>query len=82
MDYKNKFSKNIFTEVIQEEQKSIRKIKKIKVTTTKEILQEIYNFERNIIQEKWKNENKLLLFLIKINNILFSKLRILISLNK
>ena len=63
MDYKNKFSKNIFTEVIQEEQKSIRKNEKENIDQKQEKNTENPS-EKNqenkeIEKENSKNENDL-----------------------
>ena len=63
MDYKNKFSKNIFTEVIQEEQKSIRKNEKENIEQKQEKNTENHS-EKNqenkeIEKENSKNENDL-----------------------
>ena len=63
MDYKNKFSKNIFTEVIQEEQKSIRKNEKENIEQKQEKNTENPS-EKNqenkeIEKENSKNENDL-----------------------
>ena len=63
MDYKNKFSKNIFTEVIQEEQKSIRKNEKENIDQKQEKNTENHS-EKNqenkeIEKENSKNENDL-----------------------
>ena len=63
MDYKNKFSKNIFTEVIQEEQKSIRKNEKENIDQKQEKNTENPS-EKNqenkeIEKENSKNENNL-----------------------
>ncbi len=63
MDYKNKFSKNIFTEVIQEEQKSTRKNEKENIEQKQEKNTENHS-EKNqenkeIEKENSKNENDL-----------------------
>ena len=71
MDYKNKFSKNIFTEVIQEEQKSTRKNEKENIEQKQEKNTENHsekNQENKEIEKENSNEEKKTYYLSELFN--------------